>query len=96
MRITCAAPLLICVLGLAGCADTPPKSLGDGKYSISAPKDSAIDQANRFCAANLKYPLLDEESAHEITFICVFSDDPRFAAKMNGKANGGTSTDSHP
>jgi hypothetical protein len=96
MRTHGAAPILICVLGLAGCADTPPKSLGDGKYSISAPKDKAIDQANRFCAVDVKYALLDEEAANEITFFCVFPDDPRFAAKMNGKGNSGTTNASHP
>jgi hypothetical protein len=96
MRTICAAPVLICVLGLAGCADTPPKSLGQDKYSISAPKDKAITQANRFCAVDVKFALIDVVSANEITFICAFPDDPRFAAMVNGKGKGGTIADAHP
>jgi hypothetical protein len=96
MRTNGAAPILICVLGLVGCADAPPKSLGEGRYSISAPKDKAIDQAITFCGASVKYALLDKESANEITFTCVYADDPRYASKANDKGYGSTTTDSHP
>jgi hypothetical protein len=95
MRIHGAAPILICVLGLAGCADAPPKSLGGDRYSISAPKDKAIEQAINFCGAMVKYALLDKEAANEISFTCVYADDPRYASKANDKGYGSTITDSH-
>jgi hypothetical protein len=95
MRPNVAAPTLICVLGFAGCAATPPKSLGDGRYSISAPKERAINQAINFCGSSVKYALLDKESANEITFICVYADDPRYASKANDKGYGSTVSDTH-
>ena len=94
MRTRCVVPIMICLLGLAACAAAPPKSLEDGKYVIAAPKARAINQATSFCARNVQYPLLDKEAANEITFICVYADDPRYAAQVSARdkaAAGGAS-----
>jgi hypothetical protein len=95
MRTNAAALILICTLGFAGCAASPPKSLGEGRYSISAPKDKAINQAINYCGAMVKYALLDKESANEISFICVYADDPRYASKANDKGYGSIVPDTH-
>jgi hypothetical protein len=94
------------VAALAGCAAAPPpKSVGPDTYTVSVPvhsgnpaaaKEEGMQQAIRFCAANIKYVVPQHDTvadctAHggcaavELTFLCVFSDDARYAAYVLGK-----------